>query len=164
MSELRNVQGLSDCLASLKALPKELRKKGLGAATNAATVVVRDEARRLAPEYSGPVGRYHPPPGTLRKAIILKRASENCTDQREAYVVTVRRGKAAKQIKKGKMMGLYLDAYYWFWVEFGSMNNRPIHYMRDAFKNKVGAAIDKFATVIKERVFQLGSEKPKGKS
>jgi HK97 gp10 family phage protein len=141
---LRNVKGLSECLQNLRELPPDLRKKLLGRATNNATAVVRDQARADAPEYTGPVQRGHPPPGTLKKSIIMVRVGERSTETREAYIVTVRRGATATRKK-----GILLDAFYWFWVEFGSIHNEVRHYMRDALPKRVDEAIDKFAGVIR---------------
>jgi hypothetical protein len=79
------------------------------AAVNAGAAVIRDEARAIAPEYTGEVSEGHPPPGTLRRSIVLKAIRELSTYYRRVYFVTVRRGK--KYQKQGKVGNLSQDAY-----------------------------------------------------
>jgi hypothetical protein len=48
-----------------------------------------------------------------------------------------------------------IDAFYWWWVEFGSVHNEARRFMRNAFMQKAGAAIDRFAARVRERLQEV---------
>jgi len=93
-------------LEKLAAFDTDLRERALRRAGNAAAQVFMESAKMYAPVYTGSVAEGHPPPGTLKRSIIVKRVEEDSGPYRERYIVTVRRG--------GKV-----DAYYAEWVERG---------------------------------------------
>ena len=82
-------QGMEEMLNEFRELPKAIRKRLMTGAVASAAKIVRDDSRRLAPQYSGQIGKNHPPPGTLKKAIYMARLIQKCTDTQEVWAVDV---------------------------------------------------------------------------
>ena len=117
-------------------------KNTLRGATSAATATIRDEAKSRAPVYTGDVAKGHPPPGTLKRSIVLKQIPERSGPLKQSFYVHVRTGK--KYQKQGKGGNLSQDAYYWTWVEFGNSNMVARPFLRPAFEAKKLGAIAAF--------------------
>src|SRR5205085_4196879 len=103
------VDGLRELQARLQMLAPAIARNALRAAVAAGASTIRDGARQAAPTYHGDVAQGHPPPGTLKRSIILKQARELSSTYRQVYLVTVRRGK--KYRNQGKKGNLSQDAY-----------------------------------------------------
>ena len=114
---------MSAYLAELKALPDAMREKVMRGAVASGAAVVRRAAVALAPQWSGDVGKDHPPPGTLKKAIYQVRMPEKCTSTSEVFKIDVRTG-GTRAGKGGKIVFLP-DAYYALWVERGHFTRGP---------------------------------------
>lgn len=143
------IEGLAELARALKELPQRIARNDLQAATMAGAAVIREDARIKAPVYTGPVAEGHPPPGTLRKAIIAKGIGELSTPTSRVVYVLVRHGKAFQHVGK---KGINRDAFYWRFVEFGTrkMSARP--FMRPAFEAKKLEAIEAIKTKLAERI------------
>ena len=116
--------GLEALQRDIAELTVAVRKRiAIGMVAKGATWI-KNEAKLLAPEWTGPVEEGHPPPGALKDAIYAARLVRECTDDREAWVIGVRAGKAFQTAKRGKGT-VNIDAYYASWVEYG-------HYTRTA--------------------------------
>lgn len=113
MSEIIEVQGLRELQAKLKSLPAEIAQKALKKGVAAGARFVREAARGLAPQASGPIKRKSGVtfPGTLRRAAIIKFIREDSNATQIEYIVTFRQGKRAAS--RGA------DAFYARFVEFG---------------------------------------------
>lgn len=123
--ELTYVKGLPELAAHLKTLPAKIRRTCLRNGVAAGARLVRDQAKRNAPISSGMrlrkgtariggkrvQGQYKVPPGTLRRAALLKFVKEESNDTQVNYIVTFRKGR--NQQARGR------DAFYASWVEFG---------------------------------------------
>jgi hypothetical protein len=72
--------------------------------------VIRDEARLKAPVATQVLGPNQQPPGTLKRAIIMKQISEKSDAQKQVFYVAVRRGQQYRN--QGKKGTLSQDAYY----------------------------------------------------
>ncbi len=120
------IDGLAELKARLARLPQAIQTKIAKGMVATGAAVFKDEAIRLAPEYTGTVQAGHPPPGTLKKAIYQQRLKEESVGTREAWRVSVYRGKEDK--KNG------VDAYYAAMVEYGTVNMAARPYMRPAFE------------------------------
>ncbi|MDP2026446.1 HK97-gp10 family putative phage morphogenesis protein [Sulfuriferula sp.] len=157
MAELQHVSGLKALNDALKELPERIARNALSASVYAAAKVIRDEAKVLAPHYTGPVAQGHPPPGTLNRSIIMKHIAEKSSKYQQTYYVVVRHGK--KYQKQGKKGTLSQDAFYWRWVEFGRTNMAAKPFMRPAFEAKKQSALqalqDKLASRIAEEAGKL---------
>jgi len=116
--------GLDGLLRELRQLPQAIQTRVVKGMVATGASVIRKEVVARAPMYTGPVSQGHPPPGTLKKAIYQVRLSQECTATREMWKVGVRRGKAARNVKRGKS-SVNLDAYYAFWVEFEHFTRVP---------------------------------------
>ena len=133
------ITGLAELTRTLGTLPAVLTKRVLLGAVASGASVIRQEAIRRAPYYTGSVQAGHPPPGTLRKAIYQTRLSRECTPTREVWIVSVKKGKALRAVKRGKKT-VNLDAYYASWVEFGTAKMAARPFMRPAFETQKGNA------------------------
>src|SRR4051812_37244961 len=109
------VTGLAELQRNMLALPNNVDRKVARSSLVAGAVIFRDEAVHQAPEWHGPVSAGHPPPGTLKKEIIVKFIPEESKNGHTVYYVTVRHGKGVKTAR---------SAFYWWFVEFQSTKNR----------------------------------------
>jgi len=180
------VAGFDAIRNGLLQLPDRLATNSLASAVNAGAAVIRDAARDKAPLYTGDVSQGHPPPGTLRRSIIVKAIRELSTYYSKTAFVTVRRGK--KYAKQGKKGNLSQDAFYWRWVEFGhyyapreagsrKATMRAVRaggrmvagsffvaaqpFMRPAYDAKKSAAVDAIKQRLLERIQQHAAEMKK---
>lgn len=170
------VEGLKELAAELRDFPDRLARKVLRGATAACAAAIRDEARLRAPVMTGPAEQGHPPPGTLRRSIIIKQIPEKSSALQQTFYLTVRHGK--KYAKQGRKGTLSQDAYYAKWVEYGHWINpgkalggtnkdrqraariaggqnkfvaaRP--YMRPAFEAKKAEALATFQEYLAQRI------------
>lgn len=158
MAEWVHVQGLKELNDALKQLPERIAKNALRAGVYAGAKVIRDEAKMKAPRYTGPVSQGHPPPGTLKRSIIMKHIPEQSGLYRQTFYVTVRSGKQYRN--QGKKGNLSQDAYYWRWVEFGTAKMSAKPFLRPAFEGQKTGALDaiknKLAARIEEEAAKLG--------
>lgn len=143
------VEGLRELSRALRELPVRIARNDLQAATMAGAAVIRNEARLHAPVYTGKVSEGHPPPGTLRKAIVSKAIAELSTNTKRVAYVVVRHGKRFQHVGK---KNINRDAYYWRFVEFGTkkMSARP--FMRPAFEAKKREAVEAIKARLAERI------------
>ncbi len=143
------IQGLDALAKALKELPDRVAKNGLRAAVYAGAKVIRDEAKLQAPVATGGLGPNQPPPGTLKRAVILKQIPELSTKNKQTFFVTVRQG------KKGN---LSQDAWYWRFVEFGTVKMSARPFLRPAFDMKKNDALTAIKTRLAERIEQAARE------
>lgn len=111
---MATLEGTAELAAALRALPGDVSNKVLRKSAIAGARVVRDAVKSLAPVSGGLKRRSSgklTPPGTLRRAVVLKFAKEKSGSEAATYVVTVRRGKSAQKSNR--------DAFYFSWVERG---------------------------------------------
>ncbi len=146
--ETFKIEGLSELGKALRELPVRVARNGLRVSVYAGAKVVRDEARARAPKAAQSLGPNQPPPGTLKRSVIMKHIPELSTLTRQTFFVTVRHGK--KYRKQGKKGNLSQDAWYWRFVEFGTrkMSARP--FLRPTLEAKRREAVQ----AIKERLQQ----------
>ena len=147
----------ADALAkALKELPDRVAKNGLRAAVYAGAKVIRDEAKLQAPVATGDLGPNQPPPGTLKRSVILKQIPELSNKNKQTFFVTVRHGK--KYRKQGKKGNLSQDAWYWRFVEFGTVKMSARPFLRPAFDMKKNDALTAIKTRLAERIEQAARE------
>lgn len=153
-ASVQNVHGLSELLANLQQLPRELASRNGGIVRRAlfkATKVVRDEARVLAPEDEG----------VLKQNIIAVRdRNPRAVGATERYAIAVRKrkmtyGRNRQNVRKGRAGKVYEaegSAFYWRFVEFGTGQRRtrggadrgPVRakpFMRPAFERRKQEAL-----------------------
>ena len=118
MANLRHIKGLDEFQRALEQLPKNIARNVLRGAVNAGAKVLREEAEVLAPVYEGDDPRVEP--GRIKENVYQKHIAELSNEFLQTYYVGVRSGKRRgkyKVVVDGKTT--YLDAFYWWWVEFG---------------------------------------------
>lgn len=146
------VEGLDKLAAALRELPQRLGRNVLRGAVAAGATVIRNEARLHAPVYTGDVAQGHPPPGTLKRAIFQVRVREKSDDKRQVFIVSVKQGK--KYRVQGKRGDKSQDAYYWRWVEMGTVNMPARPFLRPAFDAKKEEAVAAIAGYLANRIPQ----------
>lgn len=109
------VEGLSELRTALLNLPQELQAGPLRRAVRDMAGVVQKRAIELAPEDEG----------TLKKAIYRAPDKEESSAVQQAYIVGVRYGKRYR--RRG------MDAWYWWYLEFGTSRMDAKSFMRPAF-------------------------------
>jgi HK97 gp10 family phage protein len=150
--ELQHIKGLSELSAALKELPLRIARNALRQSVARGAVVIRDEAKAKAPVSSGPSAPGDTLPGTLKRSIVIKHDRERSTPTSQTYVVAVRHGKQYRN--QGKKGNRSQDAYYWRWVEFGTVKMSARPFMRPAFETQKEAAVQEIARVLAERIAQ----------
>lgn len=147
------VDGLSELRRKLLGLSPNIARNALRASVYAGAKVIRDEAKLKAPLATGDVSAGHPPPGTLRRSIIMKQIPEESGMQRQTFYVAVRHGK--KYARQGKKGNLSQDAYYWRFVEFGTVNMSAQPFLRPAFEGKKTDAVEAIKSRLATRIEDL---------
>ena len=150
------VQGLDQLAKALRELPQRVARNGLRAAVYAGAKVIRDEAKLHAPVATGNLGANQPPPGTLKRSVIMKQIPELSGAQKQTFFVTVRHGK--KYRKQGKKGNLSQDAWYWRFVEFGTVKMSARPFLRPAFDMKKHEAVTAIKTRLAQRIEQAAQE------
>ena len=148
--ETVKVEGLAELGKALRELPGRVAKNGLRASVYAGAKVVRDEARAQAPKAAQSLGANQPPPGTLKRSVIMKHIPELSSLTRQTFFVTVRHGK--KYRKQGKKGNLSQDAWYWRFVEFGTRKMRARPFLRPALEAKRREAGQAMKDRLSERI------------
>ncbi len=150
--ETVKVEGLAQLAKALRELPDRVAKNGLRVAVYSGAKVILDEARLRAPKAAESLGPRQPPPGTLRRSVIMKHIPELSSLTRQTFFVTVRHGK--KYRKQGKKGNLSQDAWYWRFVEFGTSKMRARPFLRPALEAKRREAVQAMKERLRERVEQ----------
>ncbi len=150
------IAGLDQLAQALRELPRRVARNGLRAAVYAGAKVIRDEARLKAPVATSLPGPNQPPPGTLKRSIIMKQVPELSGEQKQTFFVTVRHGK--KYRKQGKNGNLSQDAWYWRFVEFGTVKMAAKPFLRPAFEGRKRDAVDAIKNRLAERIEQAAQE------
>ena len=131
-------------------MPERVARNGLRVSVYAGAKVVRDEARARAPKAVQSLGPNQPPPGTLKRSVIMKHIPELSSLTRQTFFVTVRHGK--KYRKQGKKGNLSQDAWYWRFVEFGTRKMRARPFLRPALEARRREAGQAMKDRLSERI------------
>ena len=148
--ETFKIEGLAELGKALRELPERVARNGLRVAVYAGAKVVRDDARARAPKAAQSLGPNQPPPGTLKRSVIMKHIPELSSLTRQTFFVTVRHGK--KYRKQGKKGNLSQDAWYWRFVEFGTRKMRARPFLRPALEAKRREAGQAMKDRLSERI------------
>jgi len=159
MAEIQTVVGLKELQAALKELPDRIAKNVLRGAVNAGASIIKKDAVARAPVFTGPVSAGHPPPGTLKRAIVQKQIKELSSQTKQTFYVTVRRGKQYRN--QGKKGNLSQDAWYAKFVEFGTSKMPARPFLRPAFEAKKNEAIEAIKAYLTKRIEEEAAKLPK---
>ena len=119
------IEGLDQTIAALKRLPGALHKGPVRGALFAAASIMKKQAITNAP-----TGKYTPLPGLLKRSIYIYRDRSPGTNT-VRYHVAVR---SNRKRGRGTLFGSFTaGAYYWHFVEFGTVKQPAQHYMLRAF-------------------------------
>lgn len=146
------ITGLAELSAALKALPPEIASKNGGPlrrALRAAARTVQLRARELAPKESG----------RLTRAIVIQ-LDRNPRNVTERMVVRPRAGKSRNDEK---------GAWYWHFVEFGTVKMPAHPFIRPAFDAVKDEALNEFKRHLTHGIFRavrkvrrLNTVRPRG--
>ncbi len=163
-----DVLGVKEVADALKGLPYELAQKVLAAAVSKQVAAWRDVSAQKVPvsqRVSVKVGRiqavsrkgrlfarerYVHSPGTLRRSIKVKKMKTNAgfTMQEARYGIVV--------------VG---HAFYWRWVEFGSVHNQPPKaFFRDTFNTLAELSVRAVAGDVQKGIERYFKRVKKGKA
>ncbi len=156
--ELEHVKGLRELSDALRQLPDRIARNALRQSVAAGAAVIRKDAQSRAPVASKPLPAATPPPGTLKRSILIRHAKELSSLVSQTYVVGVRHGK--KYRGQGKKGNLSQDAYYWRWVEFGTVKMRAQPFLRPAFEANKQLAVQVIAEYLAKRIPQEAANLP----
>jgi HK97 gp10 family phage protein len=139
------VEGLSDLGRNMQALKLDVRFKVAERAARKGAVVFRRKARQLAPKSSEPhqLGVRKDQiaqPGNLKKNIIIRQIKD--TNLTAEYEVRVRQG-------SGKVPN---DAFYWLFLEFGTVKMAQRPFMRPAFAAAKSAALEEVKRALGQEI------------
>ena len=130
------IEGLKELERKMISLGPEISKKALRGALVAGAVVIREEAKRIAPVNTG----------RLRRAMYIKRMPKT-NPLAEQVIFGVRHGR--KMIKRN------LDAYYWSFLEFGTKFIKRGEFIQNSFKHKRNEALRRFKDVLAKKISTL---------
>ena len=148
--ETFKIEGLAELGKALRELPERVARNGLRVSVYAGAKVVRDEARARAPKAVQSLGPNKPPPGTLKRSVIMKHIRELSGGGRQTFYVLVRHGK--KYRNQGKRGNLSQDAWYWRFLEFGTRKMAARPFLRPALESRRREAVDAIKQRLSERI------------
>lgn len=149
--------GFKELAEKLRALPNEMAEKDLMSSVSAAAEVVRKEVIRNADAV------LVPRTGTLRRAIYKKRIRADSDGKwRQTYIVGITMGKRfllrdksgkAYRDRGGKIIrGSGRDAFYWWWLEFGTSKMSAKKFVRPALPAKRPEAVEAMRARLAKRL------------
>lgn len=168
MAMTQQLSGFKELGQQLQTFAADVAEKELRSATMASTKVVRLQVLANAERQfyvDQDMNRKEGNSGTLRRAIFNKYV-KSASDGRWAatYVIGVRMGKRWR-IKKGAKgaRGTDRDAYYWWWLEFGTSKMAAKPFIRPALPavqvRAIEAMREQLRKGIKKRVQQIANTK-----
>lgn len=152
------VEGLRELGQAMQALGSEVSGKIAHAMVSAAARLVRDEAKKLAPEDTG----------FLKQNIIVKKLRKSETSLTSEYGMGVRKYKRKYadtrfNRRKGQAGKTYEldDAYYWRYLEFGTVKMAARPFIRPAFDNNRMRAIEVMKATGQRRIMAAAKKAAK---
>lgn len=143
------VDGLRELGEAMRALGNETSQKIAHAMASAAARLVRDQAKKLAPVATG----------EMRDNIIAKKLRKSETVLTSEYKVGVKRYKRkyanTKRNVRMRRAGTEYEldiAYYWRYVEFGTVKMAPRPFIRPAIDQNKFTAIEAMRKVGQRRI------------
>ena len=131
------IEGLRELNATLKKLEDRTQKRILNRAVNAGAVVIRNEARQNAPQDTGKL---------KRNIITAKRRAQK---GQAVYAVSVRRKGKAEDSR---------NAFYGYFVEFGTSKMTARPFLTPAFEGKREEAMRQIAKTLGEGIDKAAKE------
>ena len=148
------LDGFKELAEALKELGPRVARIGLRYAVSNGAAVVRDEAKRLAPESEpGSKSKKQSPSGTLRRAIAIKRNRESRDVFNAKYSVFVK-----TSVNDGVKAYGKVDGFYGYFLEFGTSKMSPRPFLRPAFDHTVSKATDEIAKALDYAVQYAATE------
>ena len=149
------LDGFKELAAAMRELGPRVARNALRSAVSNGAAVIRDEAKVLAPmSVPGEKSAKQSPPGTLKRAIAIKRDRDSRDVFAAKYSVFVRSAGNAKGVKAyGR-----LDAFYAKFLEFGTSKMAARPFLRPALDHKKEAAVAAIGARLDEKIQQTATE------
>lgn len=160
MSDTVQIKGLAELNRALAELPERVARNVLRGAVAAGAAVVRQEAKQRAPVYDQPVSDGHPPPGSLKRSIYSTQARALSSLLQQVYHVGVVSGQRNPRGLRNKAKPAP-GAYYWRFVEFGTVKMSARPFLRPAFEAKKFEAVEAIRAYMAERIPREAAHLPK---
>ncbi len=158
-NNLMQLDGFKELAAAMRELSPRIAKNALRAAVASGAGVVRDDAKARAPESTaGEKSVSAPPPGTLKRAIAIKRDKDSQGNLAAKYSVFVRQARNGSVGQKGVKAYGRMDAYYAKFVEFGTSKMAAKPFLRPAFEARKEDAITAIGLKLDEYIQKTASE------
>lgn len=129
-----HIDGAKELVRKLRQLPLEVEEKVVRGATASGARLMRDQAR------SNAAALFQQRTGTLSRSFFVKHDKQSSYARKKVVLVGVRTGRAAR--KAGK------DAYYWWWLEFGTSKRTGTPFLLPAFFQTLQSTQDRITSRI----------------
>lgn len=136
------VEGLAELDKKLREFGPTLAAKGMKFAVSRGARVIRDDARANAPMKTG----------VLKRSLYIKWNRQESSPWVVTYIVGARRGKKARKVGK--------DAWYWPFLEFGTVHIKARRFIQNAFQSRQGQAIDAIKDGLAKKIVEYAEKKP----
>lgn len=133
------LEGFKELARELRDMPEKIGRNVLRAAVNAGATAVRREVQTRAPVDTG----------RLRRSIYQRQVREQSNLQRQVFHVGVRSG--VRRNEDGSK-DRSRDAWYWRFIEFGTVKLPARPFLRPAFESRQTEAIEAMRRRLKERI------------
>jgi HK97 gp10 family phage protein len=128
------ISGLKELADKMRAMGPDIARNALRAGVGEAARALRDEAKQTNPDDTGRTDR----------ALYAKLIKEQSSDHQATYYVGARSGKRERKRDR--------DAWYWRFVEFGTVKMPARPFLRPAFEKLKMQAVDLIAARIAARI------------
>lgn len=150
------VHGLSELSEALRQMPKKLAGQALGASVKAGANFIMKVARDNVPVDTG----------AMKKAIVSYRKRGSRPDNITYQVGVTMKKKFHRKKKTGTVFrkdrwGEMQTAYYWRFVEFGTIKMAARPFLRPAFDTRAGEALAMIKLMLQKAVIIAADHVPK---
>lgn len=142
MSEIK-MEGLSELLKALKELPKVIDEKCLKVSVFTGSNVIKRAAADLVLRRTGLTGK------AVRVAFNKK---ESGPGKKVYHVYVSPKVKMVYDLRTDKYKGKSIRAFWWWWLEFGTVKRSAKPFMRPAFDTTSREAAEVIKGKLKERI------------
>jgi HK97 gp10 family phage protein len=148
-----SVGGLPELGEAMRLMSSDISGKIARAGVLAAAKIVKDAAIANAPESSkqhqlGVRKDQIVQPGNLKRNIIIKRLPASQKQITEEYIVGVRHGSGVAP----------KDAFYWRFIELGTVKIGPRPFLKPALENNIQPAIDAMKARLAARIAKANNK------
>lgn len=152
MAEYVKIEGLEEAVLSLKSLPAQFASKNGGPIKRAlykSALLFKQDAIARAPKDTG---------NLAANIYIYRDRNPKSSGATERFYISVRKKRKSRSKlnvklgRVGKNFAIKGDAYYWHFLEFGTVKQSPKPFLRPAFESNKTLAINVFSQEFKKGI------------